>query len=162
MMFFPIRPGTTEETRAERNFAELLAIDDEDWNIPKHIFSPTEKKKMSEKKSSAMTFWAVVLVFIIGVAAIWQVISFENKVADEKAANHLLDEIDAHDYKNLKRSGKEGVPGVAEDIEQALEDGKVTYGEYNKINAKVKEYNDVKDKYEAIQVLQKKNEHGKK
>ncbi len=158
MMFFPIRPGTTQEDYKE--FAEWLALDDEDWNNPN--FSLTEKKKMSEKKSSAMTFWALVLVFIIGVAAIWQVISAENKAADEKAANHLLDEITPQDYKRLKWKGEEGVPGVAEDIEKALEDGKVTNDEFNKIDAKVKEYNDVKDKYETIQVLQKKNEHGKK
>ena len=107
-----------------------------------------------------ISFTVVVIgLFVYGffLAVVWPSERRAERRAAEKQ-DRLADEVDVDTYERVellrKRPKTSQVPGLNKAIKDAMQDGKMTYGEYNPIDKMVYEYDKVKSKYEAIKALQ--------
>lgn len=98
---------------------------------------------MSKNEDLVVIFAIFMLVIVISGAVCYVFIP------SGEQSKYWLNEIDSDQYE-LIQSWEKRVPVIKQDVVDAVEDGKITIAEYDKIHVKVQEYDAVKVKYETI------------
>ena len=113
---------------------------------------------MSDKQG-LWVLGCLAVLFGFWIFSYWPIVEWPaQRAAEQRAADkqdRLASEITVTEYKMVWawQDQKSHIPGVKEAIKEAMQDEKITRMEWDQIGDKIKEYKEIKDKYETIQKI---------